>query len=58
MVPAVAVAVAKRVAWHQVECGPNYDGPSFYLIKKKKGERTASRRYNLLPLLPSGPDGV
>ena len=26
--------------------------------KKKKGKRPISRRYNLLPLLPSGPDGV
>ena len=29
-----------------------------YLSKKKKGKRTASHRYDLLPLLPSGPDGV
>ena len=27
-------------------------------LKKKKGKRTASHRYDLLPLLPSGPDGV
>jgi len=25
--------------------------------KKKKGKRPVSHRYNLLPLLPSGPDG-
>ena len=25
---------------------------------KKEGKRSVSHRYNLLPLLPSGPDGV
>ena len=28
------------------------------LIKQKKGKRTTSHRYNLLPLLRSGPGGV
>ena len=27
-------------------------------MRTKKGKLPASRRYNLLPLLPSGPDGV
>ena len=28
------------------------------MIEKIRGKRSASHRYNLLPLLPSGPDGV
>jgi len=33
-------------------------GPTVRIGQKKMGKLPVSRRYNLLPLLPSGPDGV